>query len=305
MAFLQLIRFPNLVIVALTQYLLYLQLLRPALEAAGISPVFDPLHFAIFAGVTLAITAAGNILNDLIDYEVDLINRPDKVVLHRRILFQTAYWLVACLLLPAFFAAFYLAAYVGKLYLLFLYPAALAGLLWYNAFLKRKALAGNIVIALYCAGAGAVLWLAEKTALGELALQAPVAYAKTRSIFIWFLTFAFLATLFRELIKDIEDMKGDRSAHFRTAPLLWGEQKARTIALLLGLLLLLFIIGYGYQYRQQFGLPALLYLACAVGLPLLGALGVLQRAHTKAAYHRVSTLIKVVMLMGILLLLFV
>jgi 4-hydroxybenzoate polyprenyltransferase len=305
MAFFRLVRFPNLFIVALTQSLLYLKLLRPALEEAGILPVFDHLHFALFAGVTVAITAAGYIVNDLIDYEVDLINRPEKIILHRHISFQTAYWLVGALVLSGFFTALFLAAYVGRLYLITLFPAALAGLFWYNAFLKRQALTGNIVIALYCAAAAAVLWLAEGPALRELARQAPALYVKTWSVFIWFLIFAFLATLFRELIKDIEDMKGDRSAHFRTAPILWGEERARRLALLLGTALLLFIGGYGYYYQQQFGLPALLYLSLAVGLPLLGTLGTLHRARHQAAYHRVSTLTKLVILTGLLLLLFV
>ncbi len=305
MAFFRLVRFPNLFIVALTQSLLYLRLLRPALEEAGIPPIFDPLHFALFVGVTVAITAAGYIVNDLIDYEVDLINRPEKIILHRHISFQTAYWLVGALLLSGFFTALFLAAYVGRLYLITLFPAALAGLFWYNTFLKRQALTGNIVIALYCAGAGAVLWLAEGPALRELARQEPALYVKTWSVFIWFLIFAFLATLFRELIKDIEDMKGDRSAHFRTAPIRWGEERARRLAVLLGITLLLFIGGYGYYYQQQFGPPALLYLSLAVGLPLLGTLSVLHRARHPAAYHRVSTLTKLVILTGLLLLLFV
>lgn len=302
---LRLLRLPNLIIVALTQYLLYYRLLRPALTDADIVPVFDHLHFALFVAVTLAITAGGNIVNDLIDYEVDLINRPQRIVLHRRISVQTAHWLVGALLLPGFLAAFFLAAYVERLPLLALYPAALAGLFGYNAFLKRKALIGNLTIAAYCAGAAAVLWLAEAPPLQQLAREAPLMYEKTRSIFTWFLVFAFLATLFRELVKDLEDVTGDRSARFQTAPIRWGTVKTRRLTFLLGALLLAFVAGYAWHYRQQFGTPALLYLALSIGLPLLIALRNLHRARTPAAYHRVSTLAKLVIAAGVMLLLFV
>ena len=68
----QFIRFPNLLIVALTQYLLYHLLLLPNFQKAGISPTLDPFHFFLLVLITVLIAASGYVINDLIDYKKDL-----------------------------------------------------------------------------------------------------------------------------------------------------------------------------------------------------------------------------------------
>lgn len=305
MALLQLLRFPNLLIVILTQYLLYYRLLRPAILSENLQPVFDHGHFAVFVLVTVFITAIGNIFNDIIDYDIDLLNRPERVVLQRKISFSTAYWLAAALGLSGFFLAVYLAFHVGRPYLLFLYPLAIVGLNFYNADLKKRPLTGNLVIALYCAGAGAVLWLAEKPALDILALTGAEKQLKAWSIFLWFLIFAFLATVYREMVKDLEDVKGDKAFHCRTLPIIWGEKRSKQLALFFGLLLLAFISFYGFLNAKQFEFPALAYMGLSIGAPLLFSMGALYRARSEKDYHRISRIAKFIILTGILLLLFV
>ena len=305
MALFRLVRLPNLIIVLLTQYLLFYRLLRPAMLSSGIQPVLDDLNFALFALVTTGITAWGYVVNDLLDPKTDLIHRPEKVILERKHSFQTAYWIAGALFLLCFFASFYLAFSLGRLPLLGIYPAAIMGLFAYNAYFKRKFLTGNFLIALYCAGAAAVLWLAELPALSELGVKAPVTALKVRSIFLWFTAFAFLITMFREIIKDIEDVKGDRIAGCRTAPVVVGENGARQLATFFGLLLLLFLVLHGYYYHPQFGNAVMVYLTVAVALPLVVALIALQGAGNERAYHRISQLVKMIMLSGILLLLFI
>ena len=80
-ALLRLVRFPNLVIVALTQYLLYYGLLLPAFRQYSLEPALDGEHFSLLVAVTLLISAGGYVINDIVDFRIDLINRPDKVVI--------------------------------------------------------------------------------------------------------------------------------------------------------------------------------------------------------------------------------
>ena len=80
MALLKLIRFPNLVIVILTQFLLY-ELLRQQLSFGTIELSLDYVHFSYLVFVTVLITSAGYIINDILDLSTDLINRPNKIII--------------------------------------------------------------------------------------------------------------------------------------------------------------------------------------------------------------------------------
>lgn len=304
MALFRLIRLPNLIIVSLTQFLLYYQVIRPAIAEIEFPPRFDAVHFTLLVFVTVLITAIGYVINDILDYPVDQINRPEGLIVERKISFQASYWLIAVMSLTGFFIALYLSFFVRQLHLLFLYPAALAGLYLYSAFLKKQWLIGNLLIGLYCAGAGAVLWLAELPALKQVAREDPDLAFLTQTLFLWFAGFAFLATVFREIIKDMEDLKGDQKGGYRTLPIKMGVETARKTAFTAGLILLTFIGYYGWTYRDQFSNSAVLYILLAVAMPLLGTLSYLWKAQSSRQFHQISQLAKFIILTGILLLLF-
>ena len=92
-AYLRLIRTPNLIIVGLTQWLIYSQLFGPLNESNGLGMALPPWQFSIFVLVTVLITAAGYVINDITDFKTDIINRPKKVIINRIVPSQTAYWI--------------------------------------------------------------------------------------------------------------------------------------------------------------------------------------------------------------------
>ncbi|MFN7116225.1 MAG: geranylgeranylglycerol-phosphate geranylgeranyltransferase [Saprospiraceae bacterium] len=299
-ALLRLIRLPNLVIVALTQWLLYNRILLPAFQTQQIAPTLPPEQFYWFIVVTVLITAGGYIINDLVDIRIDLVNKPNRVIIGRRIATATAYWFYFCINLTGFLLATYLAFVGNRVSLLFIFPTAVVGLLIYSIFLKKRPLSGNVLIALYCAGVALIVWLAEQPSLAQLS---PAALTRITQLLTYYAVFAFFSTLFREIIKDLEDQPGDAANGARTLPIVWGALAAKRLAGASALSLLLYLVYFAYlQFASLVysGKIALLILM----LLLLLALGLLLRAHETRHYHRLSQLTKVIMLWGILLLLF-
>jgi len=304
MALLRLIRFPNLCIVALTQWLLYDRVVVPALVGQQITPLLSQLECICYIGVTITLTAAGYIINDIMDLPADRINKPHRILIDQRISRQTASWFYLSLGLTGFMMTTYLGLACNRLHLIGLYPIAFILLYVYSAVLKHRPLAGNFLIALFCAGVAGAIWLAEGEALAQLTQQAPERAQPVRFLVVWYMVFAFLSTLYRELVKDLEDQDGDREAGSRTAPIVWGNAFAKKLAAISGGLLLIFLVWQSQFIYEYF--PAWLVWFVAVGLvlPLIWTFFDLAFAKKKTQYHRISTVLKVVMFNGVLLLLF-
>ncbi len=302
-AALRLIRFPNLLLVLLTQYLVYAGLLMPAFSAHRIAPILDDVHFALFALDTLLVSAGGYLINDIIDFRIDLYNKPERVIINRHIRIQTAYWLYFVLNLLGFFLAFYLALYVGNVALANLYPLAVALLFVYSTHLQRLPLLGNLVIALFSAGVVGIVWFAERAGFAELSRIAPDRAGQLAAIIVWYVVFALLSTLYRELIKDTEDMRGDLGGRYRTVPIAWGVRAAKGMAAAFGFSLAVFLLLMVYRERDLFDEPVLFYGSIGLLVPLGLSLYWLFSAESKQDYHRLSQLAKFIMLCGLLLLL--
>ena len=303
MSFLKLIRLPNLGIVILTQYLLYYLIIRRVLGNADINPILSDLHFGLLVFVTVLITASGYIFNDIIDFKADHLNKPQRVMLGRKVPFQIAYWAAGFMLLIGFLLSFFLAMSVDRLPYLSIFPVAVIGLLFYNLKWKGTPLLGNFTIALYCAGVAGILWLAEEPALSQLSIQQTAEYSLAWTMFAWYMLFAFFSTLIREIVKDLEDENGDRSTGLNTTPIAWGTPAAKMIATGFSLLLFVVLIYYGWTFHNLFEKSMPAYLCFGILLPLSLSGFLLLRAKKQAAYHRVSQLWKGIMVLGLLMLL--
>ncbi len=299
MSFLKLIRFPNLIIVVLTQYLLQYLILIPAFESAGVSPLLDHFHFSILVLSTVLIAAGGYIINDLEDYEIDILNKPKKVIINQYISAKNAwkmYWGVSIL---GFLISLYLAIYVKNLPLVFIYPTAIFLLYFYSKSLKKSVLWGNVIVSIFCAFVAGIVIFAERENVWEMkGLSSEVV-----GIFIFYLVFAFFSTMFREIIKDIEDEDGDRKNGCRTLPIVFGKTKAKWVAIFFGNILLL-ILGYWLFLKKENGFDlGFFYILAGIIFPLLYSLVKLFLAKTKKEFHLLSQISKYIMLSGILYLL--
>lgn len=300
----RLVRLPNLIIVALTQYLLYYFVFLANFEVHDLLPVLDITHFSLLVMVTVLLTAGGNVINDLLDLEADLINKPEKMVISRYISRRTALWIYFSLQATGFFLAVYLSFCTGNQGLLWLYPAATLGLYTYSSYFKRIPLLGHLLIASYCAGVALIIWVAELPNYQRLMQLAPEQAALIRNITLFYAGFAFLSTLLRELIKVMEDEKGDRVAGYQTTAIVWGEMKVKGLGILLGIILILLLSIAGIYFRPYFEVIALIVVLGMLMLPAILIIIGLSKISSGANFRQLSRLTKLLMLMGILVLVF-
>lgn len=290
-------------IVALVQALLYFHLLLPAFKQNHIQPRLNTLEFIFLIVATLCTTACGYIINDLYDYETDLLNRKNKVIVHERISAQFCIWLYIFLGFLGFLFSLFLAFRIGQVYLSGLYVLSFALLFFYTKTLKKGPLSGNLLVAFFCAGVAGLVWVAELPSWEELLYQDVQRARHLQAIIFWYCAFAFFSTMFREIVKDMEDEVGDTAAGCRTLPIVAGQSVAKLVAASMGIVVIL-LLGFLYLshtpgFSSRFYLGALL----SIVIPLSYALYLLQKAQTPADFHRISNLVKWVMLAGILLLL--
>ena len=299
----RLIRLPNLLIVALVQFIIYLKILVPIFEDKGITTTLPLLQFSLFVVTTILITAGGYIINDILDYETDLINKGESVILNKKIAVESATWLYLTASGGGFFIAIYLAFFVGHLDWVTLYPISIGGLFVYSRFLKKMPLLGNLTVAVFAAGVAGIILLAEKNGLAQLTQLAPLISLKIYLVVGFYMLFAFYTSLFRELIKDIEDIEGDAHEKYRTLPILLGVPKVKKLAMVFAVSLLILMIGAGWFFWDSFTLLNKFALSPVTLGAMVWILFLLNKAEQKQDFHAISQWTKLVMLGGILILL--
>lgn len=302
--FLRLVRFPNLIIVAITQYLLQYKVILSAFSMAEIHPLLTGFHFFLFVCSTMIIAAGGYIINDIVDYPIDVINKPEKLIINKTIPIQLAQKLYYAISIFGLIISLYLAIYVKNLPLVLIYPAAV-GLLWcYSHYFKKQILIGNIIVSIFCAFVAGVVLFAERHTFFELQQFAPPLAGRVWLLLGGYTIFAFLSTLFREIIKDIEDIEGDQLQNCQTLPIVYGLPLSKSVAGFVGFVFLIFVLFLIQWLWQQAFMGACIFAILGILIPLIFSLIKLIRARDKTHFHLLSQLAKWMMLAGLLLLLF-
>ena len=308
-AFIKLIRLPNLLIIAFTQYMIRLCLIEPSLNRYGMYIQMRDLEFALFVITTVLIAAAGYIINDYFDVRIDNINKPEQLIIDHGVKRRVAMVAHAVLSGLGVMTGLYLA---WKCNILFaggtLFAISVIGLWFYSTSFKYKFLSGNVVISLFT---GMIPFM---VALFEVPLiiarynsrlvqqQDELGGIVTDTILTWAGTYAICAfglSLIREIIKDMEDVEGDKEYGCRTIPIVLGEKKSKIIV---SSLIAAFMAGIAYLQYVQLGVKdkySFLYFLALVQLPLLFVLFRVLTAKEKNHFHIASMFLKFVMFTGI------
>lgn len=303
-AFIKMIRVPNLFFIVLTQILFHVSVLDKILFPIGMRPVIDGWDFLLLSVASVVIAAAGYIINDYFDINIDQVNKPkgnvvDTVVSRR---WAMAWHFVLSgvgLLLSAF-----ISWRTGLWYILLGNFGCVVLLFGYSVALKRKLLIGNIVIALLTAWVILVICFSQIGIPFRGIPEVNEISNKILRIGILYAAFAFISSLIREAIKDIEDMQGDAKYGCRTMPIVWGVNATKVyVAVWLVVILALLIILQIYVFRFGWW-AAMAYSIVFIILPLVLIFYRLFKAKTQKDYHQLSNWTKLVMLSGILSLIF-
>jgi len=291
-SFLKLIRYKNLIMVLLTMILTKYALISSFLKESNLSG-FD---FLILSLSVLLITAGGYIINDIYDIEADKINKPHKVYISNTISKKraTVFYLVFTIL--GLILGLWL-SFLKNIEILLLYFIATAVLLFlYSKYLKRLPLLGNLLISLLVPFIIILVYEFDKKLVAKSELFNDLFLSIT---VLYYMFFAFLTTLIRELIKDIEDVDGDFKLKMKTLPILIGKIRTRNISIFLSLLLLFFLF---LLIKDSFDSNELYLMPFASILSIVSAYFIfkLWSAKTKTQFSFLSSLMKMIMLIGIL-----
>ncbi len=301
---LKLIRWPNLVFIVLTQLLFWTFVLPVAFNQnsdPNEGPKVSGELFLVLVLASVCIAAAGYIINDYFDVDIDQVNKSSKVMIGTFIQKRSAIVLYTFLSASGLALSVYAGYKLNNYFLTFFNFLSVLFLWLYSATFKKKFLIGNILIALLTAWVILVFALAEY----RFKLSADdVAWQQILQVSFLYGGFAFILSLIREVIKDMEDMEGDARFGCTTMPIIWGIPAAKVyttvwLLILTGMILAIII------YILQFGWWVVsLYAILTLVLPLIWVFIKLVSANDPVQYHQLSTVVKLIMLAGILSMLF-
>lgn len=304
MVWLRLIRWQNLIIIFLTQLFAWGCVIMPMRHYSAVPVILTWNNFLLLSCSTVLIAAAGYIINDYFDVKIDMINRPEKLILEKRIPMKLAIVVHTTLNGIALFLAIIVARQAGH-YSFLAMQLGCTILLWlYSTTFKRQFVSGNVVVSLLTAFTIAVLMLYENA----------IRYYLSQDFFIetgwalipnpvWVLGtyayFAFMLTWMREIVKDMEDFKGDAEQGCVTMPIKWGLLRSARFAQVLGLLTVTpLLIGAAKLLKENWYILGL-YTILGLALPIITWMYFLPKKATTQHYSKASRYLKIIMVLGI------
>jgi 4-hydroxybenzoate polyprenyltransferase len=305
-AFFRLIRFPNLFFIALTQILFYFCIIVPSFSSAGINDPLGTEGLLYIIAASIFIAAGGYVINDYFDLNIDRVNKPGKLVVDHLIRRR---WAII------WHFSFSLAGIILSLVVSYklsnplpaVFNVVTVFLLWfYSTSFKKQVLVGNIIISLLTGWVVLVLYVSVNP-IGLMPSDSTSFKVLSRvyKFAVLYGGFAFIISLVREVIKDMEDIQGDAKYNCRTMPIVWGLPASKMfVAVWMIVLICSMVILQVYALQLSWWWSAL-YSIIFIITPLVTILRRLFPAVAPAQFHELSTLIKIVMLTGIVSMLFI
>jgi 4-hydroxybenzoate polyprenyltransferase len=263
----------NIPIIALAQYLSAVFILAPEKRALSVLLDFNLFIIVLASGLTIA---SGYIINNFYDSKKDLINRPNKSKIDRlvsqRTKLQVYFTINSVVALLAYLVSFRAAVYFS-VYIF---------LIWfYSHKLKKFPIIGNLTASLLAILPFFAILLYYKNLYPQIFAHA---------------TFLFLLILIREIIKDLENIKGDIANDYRTIPVLFGEIAAKKIITALTIITILPVYLLVDKYDVGY-MDIYFYVSLMV---LLFFLFYLWKSNSKIHYLQLHIILKIIIVSGVL-----
>ncbi len=292
MDFLRLIRFKNLLMLALMQLLFHYGFL----ELQGVPLALNDFQFILLVLSTVCIAAGGYLINNIFDIGTDMYNKPDQVVVGTKISETSAYNYYMALNIIGVGIGFYLSNVINKPSFAILFVAIAATLYLYASSFKKYLLVGNILIAILLSLSVVIVGIFDL--LPVITDENRSAMRTLFTILLDYAIFAFMINLLREIVKDLEDVNGDYNQGMSTLPIALGVSRTATLVLLLSLIPLASLLYYIYEYIFNL-LYATIYSLIFIAAPMIYFTVKMSSAKTQKDFAHLSAVLKWIMLFGI------
>ncbi len=305
-AFFQLIRWSNLLFIVAIMLLMEKMVAVPVLNQALFGAQLPWYVLVMLIVAVVLIAGGGYVINDYFDVRIDAINRPDKQIVTKAIsklramlIYQVMTGLGALLGIGA--------AVICRSWSLGLIFFFVPGLLWfYSSAYKRQFLVGNLIVAFASGLTPLLIAIANVDMLrkqfGDLMRYTTL----PQDLYAWvgvFAFFAFLMTLIREIIKDLQDQMGDRELECHTLPIQLGERWTKVIVILLIMATMLLICMGAWAYLPfELGWSTLAgrYILFGLLIPLSCELYLVATSKIASDYRSAQQMMKFIMGLGLL-----
>ncbi len=300
----QLVRFKNLIIIALLQCLIRYGLIIPILNHYGYEPVLSHFRFGLLVLASVFLAASGYVINDYFDVKIDRLNRPDRVVVGNDFKRREVMFFHVLLTFCGVFIGLFLSYLVRKETWAFMFLLIPVFLWYYSTTFKKQGFIGNIVVAGLTALVTIIVVSFEFGALERVHGQAIIDSEVCTMAWYWTLGFAFFAfvtTVIREIVKDMEDLQGDKEEGCQTLPIVIGIKYSKIFVFLMTLFTLISIWALYFKIDKiNNSIYSLYYFIAFISIPFIISIYLLYKAESSKHFHKLSSLYKVIMLMGIL-----
>lgn len=303
----KLIRWQNLLFIILIVWLMEKMVACAILDAAFFGEQLSSWMLTLLTISVVFIAAGGYAINDYFDVKIDVINRPDKLIVTRELSKQQAMLCHQVMTGIGAICGLLLAVWLRSwsLGIVFIF---VPGLLWfYSSSYKRQFIVGNLIVSLATALVPLIVAMANVAILykrfgADVMRFSDVPY----QLYAWlggFAAFAFLTTLCREIIKDLQDQVGDRELECHTLPIKLGETwtKIIVITILIAVLILGAVAVFQWMpFGKTWQAVSVRYYVFGLLLPILCNIYMIIAARISSDYKAAQHLMKFIMLIGVL-----
>lgn len=302
--YLKLLRIGNLAFLAILLYVMEKWVAFPLLHQQKFPELMPWWVLTLLIISVVCVAAGGYVINDYFDVKIDRINRPDDLVVTRVVSRDAAMRLFQVLTAVGIVAGLAVAWWARSWNMLFIY-VVIPGLLWfYSSSYKRMLLVGNLIVAFISALVPLLIAMVNADHLRFLYHESLAYTPIVGQLYVWlggFALFCMLLTLSREVVKDMEDVEGDRELECRTMPIVWGEKVSKivvTIVLLATIALIAYLAWFVLPFPMEWATFTGRFIIFGLMVPMLCVLVLLWSARSKRELHTVQQVLKFVMFLG-------
>jgi 4-hydroxybenzoate polyprenyltransferase len=284
----------NLLIIGFTQFVFYIVLFASFSDEYDL--VLFPNLLLPFIIVTVLISSGGYLINDYFDLSSDAYNSKTKSKLSSSVLLKSYF----TILIIGWVLSLYIAYVIGDVKLSIIYLFASAILYLYSSHFKNLPLIGNIIVSIFSVFVLLIILYAESAIIVDSAWQSQALEGRAIPLLVFYSLIIFILSFARELIKDVEDIKGDQEVGSRTYPIVSGIPNALRFVSLITFSGVLIVIIWLIQYFRSYSLIENSWLILTILLPLISIMYYIRKADNQSTVHNLSTAYKLIMVAGLI-----